>query len=105
MDKKSKKVFVAAELLEKITLRKTAILATKRTCEICGADSEMLMLDSAVTVSGLSTLEILARVESTRIHCGETPNGHLVICRRSLEQDLPAHFAALREATQKLLVP
>jgi hypothetical protein len=88
MHEKSKKIVVNIELREKVTLRKTSVRFTKSTCEVCGNDSEMLMLDSAVTVSGLSTLEILVFIKAGGIHCTETPNGHLVVCRKSLESNL-----------------
>jgi hypothetical protein len=98
MYKKSKKILVNTELREKVTLRKTSIRFTRSNCEICGDDSEMLMLDSAVTVSGLSTLEILVLIKASGIHCTETPNGHLVVCRRSLEANSPKQFMELKEA-------
>lgn len=53
-------------------------------CAECEKESEMLNLDSAVTVSGRRAREIFLLVEIGAIHSLETTGGHLLICRDSL---------------------
>ena len=57
-------------------------------CAECGAEVEMLTLDSAVKVSGINGHRIVLRIANNEIHSIETANGHLLLCRKSLIETL-----------------
>ena len=45
----------------------------------------MLTLDEAVSFSARNTREIICQIESGAVHSIETLSGHLIVCRKSLE--------------------
>jgi hypothetical protein len=57
-------------------------------CPSCGAKTEFIALDEAVSVSGKPTLEIIRLIVTGRIHANETASGHLLACRKSLHKVL-----------------
>lgn len=59
-------------------------------CEKCEAESEFITIDDAVLFSGLTTREIVRRVEINEIHFLETVGGHLFVCQTSLEEKATA---------------
>ncbi len=70
-------------------------------CEKCEADGEFVMIDDAVLFSGLTTREIVRRVEIHEIHFVETARGHLFVCRASLKEEATAFDFAEIEAFEK----
>ena len=85
MGNNDKTFLIEQRSAEQIVVRHERVRFAKTYCELCGHISEMLMLDAAVSVSGAATREILALIDDNRVHSGETPNGHLLVCRESLE--------------------
>ena len=55
-------------------------------CEQCAADGEFVSLDDAVLFSGITTREIVNRVEMNEIHFLETIGGHLFVCSNSVKE-------------------
>jgi len=53
-------------------------------CAECGKESEMINLDSAVSLTGKSARQIFYAIERGEIHSLETVGGHLLVCRDSL---------------------
>jgi hypothetical protein len=53
-------------------------------CRKCGFESKFVSLDSATTLSGIRTLNILLLIENGEIHSVESENGHLLICKNSI---------------------
>ena len=94
-------VFVRAILSEKMTIAKRFLIETESRevfivrmngksnirgfCHECSADSEMLTVDEAVSISDLTTIKMLELLRLGRFHQLETASGHLLICRNSLE--------------------
>lgn len=87
--------FVFTEKWERIVLHQkrgaTAVNLSK--CGKCGGMVQWLSLDEAVTVSGENSGRILREIEDGRIHFQETADGHLLICRNSLEELLAGESA------------
>jgi len=57
-------------------------------CPSCAAEAEMLSSDDAVDFSRLPLRELIRQTESGAVHAIETANGHLLICRKSLQNFL-----------------
>jgi hypothetical protein len=55
-------------------------------CESCGDDDQMIDLNAAVTATGLSALELIARIATGTVHSPKTTSGHLVVCLGSLKK-------------------
>lgn len=54
-------------------------------CSECSAEVELFSLDLAVSISGKRAREILALMQTGKIHSLETAYGHLLLCSHSLE--------------------
>lgn len=54
-------------------------------CTACGRDVSLITLDQAVLLSGRRARALLQDIDANTIHAAETPNGRLLICRTSLE--------------------
>jgi hypothetical protein len=55
-------------------------------CEICGPDSDLMSLAAAKWSSGFTYSRILEMVEGRSVHLVETTDGHLLICRNSIDK-------------------
>ncbi len=82
---KAKKYLITTEKHE-IFIVRNGHQAIRGFCPECANEAEMLNLDAAISVSGITALEILRRIEKSEIHFLETANGHLLLCRESLGQ-------------------
>ncbi|MEP6923106.1 MAG: hypothetical protein ABI954_01465 [Pyrinomonadaceae bacterium] len=81
----SKKILITTESYEIFTVRTNGKSAVRGFCSDCAAEVEMLTLDEAVDFLGKSAWEILKLVDARLVHLLETANGHLLVCRKSLE--------------------
>ena len=81
----AKKILIESETTETFTLRIRGLQSVRLFCPECEAIEEMVDLNSAADVSGAAARELLRRVESGELHSPETPSGHFMICRGSLE--------------------
>jgi len=84
----------------KRTRRKRVTLETERVvvisrhtglrgwCRECSAEIELVGLEEAAAISGLSQMTIFHHVESHQLHFIETLDGALLICLSSLMQKL-----------------
>lgn len=88
MPNNEKTLVVEQRSAEQIVVRHERVRFAKTYCDACGQISEMLMLDAAVSVSGAPTRQIVALIDGGHAHSAETPNGHLLVCRASLETTL-----------------
>jgi hypothetical protein len=86
----AKKFLVTTASREIFILRRGRQKAIRGFCEICKAETEMLDLNSAVTVFSLGTRELIRQIEIGAVHSSETANKRLLICTESLQ-------AAIRE--------
>ncbi|MDQ3817612.1 MAG: hypothetical protein M3362_07975 [Acidobacteriota bacterium] len=80
---KKKITRVTAETHQVLIVRKTR-RSVRAWCESCGAQGEMLSLEQAAAISGLSLRGICRAVEAGSIHFKETGDGSLLICLDSL---------------------
>ena len=87
---KAKKILIETETTETFRLQITGPTATRSYCPECETVEELLDLNSAADVSGATAREIFSRVEQGELHSPESSNGHLLICRASLEQAMNA---------------
>ena len=85
MQTNSKKYLISQVSQEKITIRKSVVRSQKMICPICETETEMLSLDSAVTVSQVPTRQILESATRKIVHLLESESGHIWVCRNSLE--------------------
>jgi hypothetical protein len=53
-------------------------------CEACGAQDQMVTLDEASSIAGVSELAIRRQIDARVLHSTETPDGQIVICLNSL---------------------
>ena len=82
----AKKILIESETTETFRLRITGPQTMRSYCAECGRIEEMLDLNSAADVSGADARELFSRIEVGELHTPEVSNGHLLICRNSLEQ-------------------
>ena len=75
----------------KITISKSEVIVLRNArefatadCSACGKRVDMLTPEQAVTLTGISSLNIYRLVESQQLHFRETAQGHLLICLESL---------------------
>lgn len=92
MKTKAKKLLITTEKHEIFIIHPGAVPAVFGFCPTCAEEVEVLTLDSAVIVSGLSGLQIVRQVSNNRTHSIETVNGHLLLCRKSLVATLLEEF-------------
>ena len=88
MTTKAKKLLITTEKHEIFIMRLGTVETVFGFCAECGAEVEMLTLDSAVKVSGINGHRIVQRIASNQVHSIETANGHLLLCRKSLIETL-----------------
>lgn len=80
----AKKILIETEQSETFVVRLRGKTSLTAFCEKCGAEGNMLDLDSAVNYSGRSARTLMREIESGAIHSAETESGHLLICVASL---------------------
>ena len=81
----SKKIVITTESREIVIVRRIAERGFQSYCGTCAAETEMLTLDQGVSCALTNTREMIRRIDEGRVHSLETPSGHLLICRNSLE--------------------
>ena len=85
--KNSKKILITSISSEIFIVRRGAKPSVTRAfCLDCRAQTEMLDLNAAVSLSRIGAREILRRIEAGALHSIETARGHLLVCRDSLEK-------------------
>ena len=82
---KNKRILITSEIHERISFRASRLRWRKMLCPSCATETEMLHLDSAVTLSGIPTRRLIQLAEQGKIHLIETTSGHLLFCRHSLK--------------------
>jgi hypothetical protein len=83
MMKNSKKILITSESREIFIVRMNGKETVRGFCEICAAETEMLMLDQAVSLFGIGTLEIIRHIKTGEIHSKEIASLHLLVCQNS----------------------
>ena len=86
MSPNTKKILIETQSREVFRLRIIGPEIARLYCKRCEKIEEMLDLNSAADISGAAARDLLRRVESGELHSPEDTSGHLLICRRSLEQ-------------------
>jgi hypothetical protein len=81
----SKKILITTESREIFIVRLSGKTDIRGFCETCAFETEMVTLDNAVSLFGISALKMLRAVESGEIHFLETTDGHLLLCCESLK--------------------
>jgi len=82
----AKKILITTESLETFVLQINRKGRAFGHCVHCDREIEVLSIDQAVTVCGLSTLELIQKVKTNEIHGIETDSGHILVCRESLPE-------------------
>ena len=80
----AKKILIETESHEIYIFRVYGKSGIRGFCSECLAETEMLTLDEAVSLSSITALEILGSVRDGKIHSLETASGHLLICQTSI---------------------
>lgn len=81
----AKKILVTTVSHEILIARVNNKSEFREFCDGCSAETKMLTVDEAVSFSGVSTFEILRRLQEREVHFLETDGGHLFVCKNSLE--------------------
>ena len=84
----AKKILITTESREIYIVRMNNKSDIREFCAECATQTEMLMLDEAVSFSSRNTSELIRQIEIGAIHSLETASGHLLVCRNSLEDFL-----------------
>ena len=86
MPSKAKKLLITTVSHEVFVVRVNQQTTIHGYCSKCDAEVETLSLDAAVNESGVSGRELIRQLASEEIHTLETADGHLLVCRNSLQQ-------------------
>lgn len=70
---------------ETLVFRSCLTRAVNGNCQRCASAAGLLNIDSAVDLSGIDTRHLFGLIENGLVHSVESTSGHLLICRRSLE--------------------
>lgn len=79
-----------------ITRRRTEFFVLRRRfgfehfCSTCGAESRFVSLEDAMLLSNLTMREIVRRADRGEFHFLESGGGFLVVCRKSLPENVAA---------------
>ena len=88
MTSKAKKLLITTQKHEIFIMHLGTVETVLGFCDRCGAEVEMLTLDSAVKDSGINGHRLIEQITARQIHSIETANGHLLICRNSISKAL-----------------
>jgi hypothetical protein len=97
MTVKTKKYLITTRKKEAVTVYPKPS-EFRQYCSICKRQVEMITLDAATFETGESTRKLFYLAENNLLHSMETPRGHLLICRNSLENP---HKPKLIETEEK----
>jgi hypothetical protein len=81
----AKKILIESETTETFRLRVTGPQMVRLHCPECDAIEEMLELNTAADIAGVTARELLDMLAASVLHSAETTRGHLLICRASIE--------------------
>ena len=81
----SKRIVITSESREVFIIRRSSSCGFTSYCPSCGFETEILTLDQAVSYALEDTREMIRRIDDQRVHSLETADGHLLVCRNSLE--------------------
>jgi hypothetical protein len=81
--KKRKRTEIVVEREQVFVIRKLDDSAPQ-CCPQCGDQVQMVSVDEAASIRGVSSREIYQQVESAQVHFSEKPDGRLLICLASL---------------------
>jgi hypothetical protein len=84
--RKAKKILITTVTHEVLVVRRGRTKTTRGFCPPCGAETEMLELNQAATVSGMRLRELIREIENKSFHSTEDANGRLLICAESLRE-------------------
>jgi hypothetical protein len=85
---KSKKFLITTLKRERTSI--AGIAGVLRTfCKECGAPSEFVGIEEAVTFTGSRAVELFRAMEAGEVHWDESPSGHLYLCLASLRKPAP----------------
>ena len=86
MPANSKTILIETERTETLVVRIAGnVSPVKEYCECCGTETQMLDLNSAVTLSGRGARDLIHEIETGLLHSAQTLRGHLLICTISLQ--------------------
>jgi hypothetical protein len=88
MKLRAKKLLITTEKHEIFIVHPGVVPAIVGYCNQCAEDVEMLTFDAAVKISGLSGYQIAQQIANQTTHSVEAVNGHLLLCRKSLINNL-----------------
>lgn len=81
----SKKISITTVSREILIVRSSEGQNRKKFCADCATETEMVDINSAVTIFGVGTRELMRLAEIGLMHSIETESGHLLICVNSLK--------------------
>ena len=83
-----KQILITTESLERLVIRRDPERWIEAFCLECCEQVEMVNFDTAISLSGIGGRQLMMRLETGEVHSIETENGHLLICKRSIERIL-----------------
>jgi hypothetical protein len=81
----TRRIEITVETDEVIVIRRLGRSVTGW-CGECGAQVEMVTAEEAACLAGVRWREMARRVEASRVHFAETPDGQMLICFNSISQ-------------------
>lgn len=81
----SKKISITTVSREILIVRTNEGQSSQRFCADCATETEMVDINSAVTIFEVGTRELMRLAEVGLMHSIETEGGHLLICLNSLK--------------------
>ena len=81
---KKKTITITRETREVFVIRRRSGQSARNLCTECGRDVEMLTVEEAAALTGLSARTIYRQVELGLVHYAETASGLLLVCVNSL---------------------
>lgn len=79
-----KKILITTESREIFIVRVKGKNVIQRFCPDCAAESEILTLDEAVSLSNVPMKKLIRLIETGAVHSLETESGHWLVCAASL---------------------
>jgi hypothetical protein len=88
MSRISNKLLITTEKHEIIRVRQTGHMLIRGFCSVCKERVDLLTLEAAAMLCGLTGRELICRIGSDAVHTVDAPDDPLFVCTRSLQGEL-----------------
>jgi len=85
MARKAKKLLITTVSHEVFIVRMNEETEIRGFCPHCESQVEMLTLESAAKAAGVTGRQLINEIAKNQVHSIEIANGHILVCRKSLQ--------------------